>query len=150
MGARLDAPRFLDGPISSAWIRWPVSGAVAGSVALTLTLAASSGHLWQTGFLASLGWALAAVFTTPLLFLPFLFSYLVYVLVHRVPLLDTRVGAGVFGASWHVAAHSWVLSGLEAPMLHPSSLAPLIIGGLWGSWLPHATGLRFSRRRRRV
>jgi hypothetical protein len=150
LGARLDAPRYLDGPSSSAWIRWTLSGAVAGSVVLALVLLVGSGHLRHVGFWNSLGWALAAMFTVPLLVLPFLFSYLAYAVLHRIPGMSCRVGGAAFGAVWHLVAHAWILDGLEIEIWHISSLAPIMVGGLWGSWLPHALGLEFSRPRRLV
>lgn len=135
--ARLAPPRALvTGTGFGTASYWSLTGALAAGFMLGLYLLLASGHLWQADFTLTVGWAIFATFGVVFWFWPFLASYYMYTPFRRLAVFRTRLGAAVYGASWHTAAHCLLISGLGSdPWSSTALLVPVAVGGLWGSWL---------------
>ena len=112
---------------------WSISAAMAAGLALGALVLIANNQLMSVNLALSLAWAVFILLGVPIFIVPFLISYS---LVRYVRLESRYVGAA-YGAGFHVLAHCGVLYGLRLPMLSvPIILAPLLVGALWGSWLP--------------
>lgn len=112
-----------------------MTGAMAAGFALGVTVLMAKDALMSVNLALSLAWAVFIVLGVPIFILPFLVSF---GLAQLLGLRSRYVGAA-YGAGFHVVAHCAVLYGLRLPPLaFPVILAPLLVGGLWGSWLPAA------------
>ncbi len=115
---------------------WSLTGALAAGFALGLYFLLVSGNIWHADFTLTVGWAIFATFGVVFWFWPFLASFYMYMPLHR--LLSGRISAAVYGALWHTAAHCALVDGLGSEAVNTSLLVPLVVGALWGSWLPAA------------
>jgi hypothetical protein len=117
---------------------WSLTGALAAGFTMSLYLLLLSGMLWEADFVLTLGWAVFAVFGVVFWFWPFVVSYYMYVPLGRLRILRTRPGAAAYGALWHTAAHCLLVSKLGSETVSAVLVVPVLVGGLWGSWLPAA------------
>ena len=85
----------------------------------------------------TVGWAIFATFGVVFWFWPFLASYYMYAPLKAV--LSSRPRAALYGAIWHAAAHTVLLNGLGSDPFNNAIIVPILVGTLWGSWLPAAT-----------
>lgn len=139
LGQRLEAPRALrESRGFAAASYWSLTGALAAGVVVSLFLLCQSGTIWQASMPFTVGWAIIAVFGAIFWFWPFLGSYYMCLPLHRLGLVDTRLSGAIYGALWHASAHYIALDYLGAEPFTHALLCPLLVGGLWGSWLPTA------------
>ena len=119
--------------------RWSISGAFAACLAITVYIALRSDSLVEADFVETVGWTIFAAFGATLLFWPFLASFLLWLVLrragHHALCLQSRAGAALYGATFHLTAHLLVTENLGGA---PATLAlmPIAVGALWGSWLP--------------
>jgi len=134
---RLFAPPrgFTNSSPDAAMWYWSATGAMAAGLALGAMVLIYFDALLNVNMAVSLAWAVFLVLGIPVFILPFMISFS---LVRYVQFPSRYVGAA-YGAVFHVLAHCGVLYALEVPSLSfPVILAPLLVGSLWGSWLPAA------------
>ena len=115
---------------------WSLTGALAAGFVFGLYWLLVSGDLWHVDFTLTAGWAILATFGVIFWFWPFLASYYLYSALSRF--LSGRLRAAAYGALWHAAAHCALLDGLGSNEVGSTIYVPLIVGALWGSWLPAA------------
>jgi hypothetical protein len=138
---RLAPPSFIgDEPGLGAALGWTCSGALAASFSLSLIAAVATGDLAAADPMIGMSWLLFVVLGVGVFFSPFMFSLLTYVPFSRFAWFRTRAGGAVYGAVWHGTAHCLIVISLGAPALSPPLAAPLVVGALWGSWLPAVLG----------
>lgn len=119
----------------SAMWWWSVTGAMMAGFAIAVTLLISFDALMSVNLALSLAWLVFILLGVPVYLLPFLMCFS---LVRHVRLTSRYAGAA-YGAVFHICAHCGVLYGLRIdPLVFPVILAPLLVGGLLGSWLPAA------------
>jgi hypothetical protein len=124
---------------------WSFSGAFVAGCALALYAYWRAGALGDVDMGRSLGVVLFASLGTMLLVWPFLVSALLYIAVWRHGAWRSRPAASAWGAVFHTLAHAVTLQLFVGDA--GSGLAiPLVIGALWGSWLP-AMALHCARSR---
>ena len=134
----LAAPRAMQtGSGFGAASHWSLTGGLAAGFALGFYLLCISGNFWHVDFTLTLGGAIFAGFGVVFWFWPFLASYYMYRLFARW-LPGGRLPAALYGALWHASAHCALLEGLSGDALSSSVIVPLVVGALWGSWLPAA------------
>jgi hypothetical protein len=124
------APHFDQGLAS-----WSFSGAFVAGCALTLYGYGVAGALGQLDMGRSLGVVLFASLGTMLLVWPFLVSALIYLAAWRHGGWRSRAAGALWGATFHAAAHMGLLQLFVAEPATGITI-PLVIGALWGSWLP--------------
>jgi len=127
---------------------WSVSGTLVAGAAWTLAIQgkdfariARLGQLTVGSVLSS--WMTALVSGGLMFILPaFLACFAVYRQLREVPYLHSLPGAAFYGSAWHLVAHLLVVT-LWVREIHGQSvtgaiylLLPLLIGLLWGLWLP--------------
>lgn len=115
---------------------WSITGALAAGIGLGLYLLLHTGAFWRADLAIALSWAVFAGMGVVFLFWPFLLSYYTYLPLARA--LRSRPVAAVYGALWHMGAHAAVIYAMQGDQLDPVLVVPLVVGGLWGSWLPAA------------
>lgn len=131
----LSPPRFTREPADAAMWWWSMTGAMAAGFGLGVTVLMAKNALTTVNLTLSLAWSVFIVLGIPIFILPFLVSFAV---ARLLPLRSRWAGAG-YGALFHAAAHCAVLYGLRLPPLaFPVICAPIVVGALWGSWLPAA------------
>jgi hypothetical protein len=125
--------RFLEPPgWASSLFAWSSSGAFAAGILMVLVYLGQHGGLARMGLLSSLGVTALAIVILIGLFLPFLLSAGLYFLLVRAR--TPRSGA-LWSAGFHTIAHLIVVTFLGFDIgMHV--LVPLVIGGVWGLWLP--------------
>lgn len=137
LAERLAAPRALDTASGfGAASHWSLTGALAAGFTFGLYFLCVSGNVWNVDFTLTVGWAIFASFGVVFWFWPFLASYYMYQPLSRW--LPGRLRAAIYGALWHAAAHCALLEGLSGDGMSDSISVPLVVGALWGSWLPAA------------
>jgi hypothetical protein len=117
---------------------WSLTGALAAGFTLGLYLLLLSGSLWHADVTLTIGWAIFATFGVVFWFWPFLASYYMYLPLRAIPVMRTRPGSALYGAFWHTAAHCLLVRGLDSEPWSTALIVPVVVGGLWGSWLPAA------------
>ena len=117
---------------------WSLSGAWAAGFTIGMYLLFVNHDLFSLGFAEVVGWLLCATFGMLFWFWPFLASFYMYSPLRRYRWLARRSGAALYGALWHGTAHHLLIEGVGGAQWGASMLVPLVIGGLWGSWLPSA------------
>jgi hypothetical protein len=141
LAARLSPPRALgtsEGFAAASY--WSLTGALAAGFAVSLFVLWHNDSLWQASLPFTVGWAVVAVLGTIFWFWPFLLSYYMFQpLFRRIESLRRRTGGAMFGALWHAGAHCLLLTHLGADPWNIGLICPLVVGGLWGSWLPTAS-----------
>ena len=140
LGQRLETPQALcESRGFAAASYWSLTGSLGAGFVVSLFLLFQSGTIWQATVPFTVGWAVIAVFGTIFWFWPFLASYYMYLpLHHLLSPLRTRTGGAIYGALWHACAHCLFLDNLGGAPLSGTLLCPILVGGLWGSWLPTA------------
>lgn len=139
LGQRLEAPSALSESRGfAAASYWSLTGALAAGVVVSVFLLCQSGTIWQASVPFTVGWAVIAVFGAIFWFWPFLASYYMFLPVHRTGLVTTRAGGACYGALWHASAHYLLLSYFGASIDWHALSCPILVGALWGSWLPTA------------
>ena len=134
---RLAPPRALETRSGfNAAAYWSLTAALAAGVALGLYLLLVSGNLARFDFTLAVGGLLFVAFGVVFFFWPFLASYYMY--LPLAGLLRGRIAAATFCALWHMAAHCALVDVLGSGSPSSALLAPLVVGALWGSWLPAA------------
>ncbi len=137
IATKLEPPQRMqhgDGFLLPAW--WASTGGVTGGIAMALMATLVTDTFWNASAIVVAAWALCVIFAVMVLFWPFLLSFFCYLPLREH--LQSRPRAAVYGAAWHLTAHSLVANALGVEILHPMLLIPLVVGGIWGSWLPAA------------
>lgn len=123
---------------ASTMFTWSLSGAFAAAAGNMFAAFARMGILGEIRLLGSLGIGAASMISALGLLVPFLAcggAYLVLFTRRRAPL----TGA-IFGAAFHSLAHLAVVAWFLSQSWHANLEVPLLIGGLWGAWLPSVVG----------
>ena len=112
---------------------WSLSGAFAAAAANIFAWIARSGELMNVGLLGSLGVVAGSMLAAVVLIVPFLTSAGLYFLFfpHRTPR-----SAALWCLGFHVLAHLLVVAWFMGHAWHANLEAPVLIGALWGLWLP--------------
>jgi hypothetical protein len=141
LAARVAAPHTIrDNTGFAVASHWSLTGALAAGVAIGMYVLCVSGTLWNASLPLTVGWGIFAIFGVVFWFWPFLVSYQMYLLLARMGIARSRLGAALYGACWHMSAHSLLLIVLDSEPLTYALIAPAAVGALWGSWLPAAIG----------
>ena len=136
---RLEAPQTLrEAEDFVAASYWSLTGGLAAGMSVSFYALCKSGVIWEASVPFTIGSVIVAIFGVLFWFWPFLASYYMYLPLHFLGVARGRVAAMVYGALWHCGAHYWLLSHFDAPLPWSTFLCPLLVGGLWGSWLPAA------------
>ena len=136
---RLAPPRSLQTSSGfSAASYWSLTGALGAGFAVSIYVLFASGTIWEANVPFTIGSAIVAVFGALFWFWPFLLSYYTFLPLHRFQLVTSRRGAAIYGAVWHCTAHYLFLDHLGAQPITSAFICPLLVGALWGSWLPAA------------
>lgn len=143
LGQRLAPPQALrESHGFAAASYWSLTGALAAGVVVSLFLLCQSGTIWQATVPFTIGWMVIAVFGAIFWFWPFLGSYYMFLPLYRLGLVTTRARGAMYGALWHAAAHYVVLDSLSGEPFTHALMCPILVGALWGSWLPTAAAPR--------
>lgn len=125
-----------------SWARtlfaWAISGAFAAAVGNMFAALARMGVLSDIRLLGSIGIGAAAMISAFVLLVPFLVCGGTYLLVftrRRTPLWGA-----IWGAAFHGAAHLAVVAWFLHQPWHANLEVPLVLGALWGAWLPAVLG----------
>ena len=114
---------------------WSLTGAFAASAGNILGYIARVGALTELRMLSSLGVVAAAAIVSLAIILPFMFSGGLYFLFFS---RRTALSGALWCASFHVVAHLVIVAWFMGQPWHANLEAPVLIGGLWGLWLPPA------------
>jgi hypothetical protein len=137
---RAAPPQFLrETKGFNAAVAWSASGALAAGFAIGLYVLITSHTLWQADLALTVGWAIFALLGVIVLFWPFLLSWLCYFPMSRLRVTQHRAAGAAFGALWHLGAQCAVVNALGGYVSSWMMLVPVIVGGVWGSWLPAST-----------
>lgn len=137
---RASAPAHLrEATGFNAAVAWSASGALAAGFGIGLYVLITSNTLWHADLALTVGWAIFALLGVIVLFWPFMLAWLAYFPLSKLPAMRYRATGAVFGALWHVGAHCAVVNGLGGHISPWMMVVPLVVGGIWGSWLPAST-----------
>lgn len=125
-----------------SWARtlfsWALSGAFAAAAGNLFAALARMGALGDIRLLGSIGIGAVAMISAFVLLVPFLVCGGVYLLVFSRR-RTARSGA-IFGAIFHGLAHLTVVAWFLHQPWHANLEVPLVLGALWGAWLPSVLG----------
>ncbi len=120
---------------ASSIFAWACSGAFAGAAGNVFATLARAGALDDIRLLGSLGIVAGSLVAMIGLVIPFLVSGGLYLLL--IPRRTPGAGA-LWNVLFHGGAHLVVVSWFLGAAWHANLEVPVVIGALWGLWLPRA------------
>ncbi len=125
--------RYADFAAASVW---SLTGSLVAAMSLGFYLLLSTGTLWTADVAVAFGWLVFSTMGAVCLFWPFMLSYYTYQPVRH--LCHTRPRGALYGALWHLLVHCAILQAMDRSVMMATMAIPIVIGAIWGSWLPAA------------